>query len=143
MAKWALNHYGARSRAAATFLNHAIINENIQVRAALPSVDHNSTLFLKILGVYLMKMPDPCFSSFRIDQQVPVTLKHFQILARLGRAPVSDSFLMGFFVLTVFHAELLPLSLHRIRCCTLPRRGRLPFQKRSREGFDQREGSQK
>ncbi|KAH6912697.1 hypothetical protein BKA70DRAFT_1559177 [Coprinopsis sp. MPI-PUGE-AT-0042] len=70
VAKWALSEFGARSRVAASFLTHAIVNENAQV-----------------LTSYLMKMNEPNFSSFKIELQVPVTLKHFQILARLGRAP--------------------------------------------------------
>ncbi|TFK24971.1 hypothetical protein FA15DRAFT_669031 [Coprinopsis marcescibilis] len=70
VAKWALNQFGTRSKVAATFLTHAVINDNNQ-----------------ILGSYLMKMTDSNFSAYRIDLQVPITLKHFQILARLGKAP--------------------------------------------------------
>ncbi|EAU85991.2 hypothetical protein CC1G_03014 [Coprinopsis cinerea okayama7 len=70
VAKCILNQYGTRSKIVAIFLTHAIINDNTQV-----------------LFSYLMRTQDSSFSSFKIDLQVPVTLKHFQILARLGRAP--------------------------------------------------------
>ena len=44
---------------------------------------------VQVLASYLMRMNEPSFAFFDIKLQVPVTLKHFQILARLGRAPVS------------------------------------------------------
>ncbi|KAG2010178.1 hypothetical protein CC2G_013021 [Coprinopsis cinerea AmutBmut pab1-1] len=75
VAKCILNQYGTRSKIVAIFLTHAIINDNTQV-----------------LFSYLMRTQDSSFSSFKIDLQVPVTLKHFQILARLGRAPHKATF---------------------------------------------------
>ncbi|KAF9013286.1 hypothetical protein BDQ17DRAFT_1343128 [Cyathus striatus] len=68
--RWARNQFGSRSSVVAIFMTHAIINENYTIL-------HN----------YLASSNgSPC--SISINQNhVPVTFKHFQILARLGRTP--------------------------------------------------------
>ncbi|EKM49523.1 uncharacterized protein PHACADRAFT_265050 [Phanerochaete carnosa HHB-10118-sp] len=63
--KWIRMHYGLRSAVTAVFMIHAILNTNPMV--VQPYVSHDQ--------------PEP--SAHR----VPLTLKHFKLLARLGRAP--------------------------------------------------------
>ncbi|GJE98319.1 hypothetical protein PsYK624_145460 [Phanerochaete sordida] len=63
--KWIRMHYGLRSAATAVFMIHAVLNTNLMV--VQPYVAHDQ--------------PDP--SAHR----VPLTLKHFRLLAHLGRAP--------------------------------------------------------
>lgn len=65
VAKWIKAEFGPRSSVTAVFMTHAIINEN--------SV---------ILNDYLLVAGRA--------QRVPITLKHFQILARLQRAPCNQ-----------------------------------------------------
>ncbi|PBK74864.1 hypothetical protein ARMSODRAFT_950920 [Armillaria solidipes] len=65
VAKWIKAEFGPRSSVTAVFMTHAIINEN--------SV---------ILNDYLLVAGRA--------QRVPITLKHFQILARLRRAPCNQ-----------------------------------------------------
>ncbi|PCH40094.1 hypothetical protein WOLCODRAFT_136650 [Wolfiporia cocos MD-104 SS10] len=62
--RWIRNQYGRRSAVTAIFMLHAVINENTIVL--------QSSMY-----------PDPFDHSSRI----PITLKHFKLLARLGRAP--------------------------------------------------------
>ncbi|KAJ4482055.1 hypothetical protein J3R30DRAFT_2117499 [Lentinula aciculospora] len=61
VAKWIKNDFGPKHRLTAVFMTHAVLNDNSN-----------------ILRQYLH---DPV--TFR----VPITLKHFELLARLGRAP--------------------------------------------------------
>jgi len=61
--QWILSHFGRRHIVTATFMNHAIANENYG-----------------ILRHYVSDRPN-------VHSIVPITLRHFQILARLGRAP--------------------------------------------------------
>ncbi|TFK40782.1 hypothetical protein BDQ12DRAFT_770762 [Crucibulum laeve] len=67
--RWIKLNFGIKSSVTAVFLTHAIINENSGM-----------------LHYYFMR-GDGGFSELT-SSHVPVTLKHFQILARLGRAPV-------------------------------------------------------
>ncbi|KAI0947141.1 hypothetical protein AcV7_009642 [Taiwanofungus camphoratus] len=62
--RWARTQYGCRSAVAAVFMLHAVLNENTMV---LQSYPYN----------------EPYDTATR----VPITLKHFKMLARLGRAP--------------------------------------------------------
>ncbi|KAF8895518.1 hypothetical protein BD779DRAFT_1499942 [Infundibulicybe gibba] len=64
--RWAKNTFGARSSVMAVLMTHAVINDN-------STLLHNYLMFADIQGS----------SSGR----VPITLKHFRLLARLGRAP--------------------------------------------------------
>ncbi|KIP08106.1 hypothetical protein PHLGIDRAFT_127240 [Phlebiopsis gigantea 11061_1 CR5-6] len=59
--RWVRQHYGHRSAVTAIFMIHAVINVNPMIVQA-------------------------CTSPSGIDGRVPVTLKHFKILAHLGRA---------------------------------------------------------
>ncbi|KAH7913399.1 hypothetical protein BJ138DRAFT_1081602 [Hygrophoropsis aurantiaca] len=65
--KWMKEHYDPRSHMLAIFITHAIINNNVN-----------------ILHSYF----NPPGMSY-VGDHVPVTLKHFKLLAHLGRAPSS------------------------------------------------------
>lgn len=62
--QWVLETYGPRHPVTAIFMDHAVANSNY-----------------KVLELYLAQ------DSAR-NRHVPVTLKHFQILAKLGADPV-------------------------------------------------------
>ncbi|KAF9533110.1 hypothetical protein CPB83DRAFT_942409 [Crepidotus variabilis] len=72
VAKWAKTQYGPRSPVVATFMTHAVLNGNGS-----------------ILHYYLYVSDHPALINAGVPPgaPVPVTLKHFQLLARLGRAP--------------------------------------------------------
>ncbi|KAG0694532.1 hypothetical protein DFH29DRAFT_985243 [Suillus ampliporus] len=67
--RWVKERYPVRSAMAATFLTHAVIN-------------NNTTL---LHGFFTCSTPSTNYVS--TSQHVPVTLKHFRLLARLGKAP--------------------------------------------------------
>ncbi|CCM03531.1 uncharacterized protein FIBRA_05665 [Fibroporia radiculosa] len=62
--RWVRTHYGRRSAITAVFMLHAVLNENAIV-----------------LQPYLYNEP------YDTAARVPITLKHFKMLARLGRPP--------------------------------------------------------
>ncbi|KAI0648012.1 hypothetical protein C8Q79DRAFT_999501 [Trametes meyenii] len=62
---WIQNHYGHLSAAAALVRIHAVINQNYTVLPSQPFTQDSHSVLLR----------------------VPTTLKHFKILARLGRTP--------------------------------------------------------
>ncbi|KIM43202.1 hypothetical protein M413DRAFT_18303 [Hebeloma cylindrosporum] len=66
--KWIRSCYGSRSAVTAVFMTHAVINDNCSM-----------------LHSYLM-CSEPS-QLRRASGHVPVTLKHFEVLAHLGRAP--------------------------------------------------------
>ncbi|KAF8158160.1 hypothetical protein B0H34DRAFT_443560 [Crassisporium funariophilum] len=66
--RWAKGQFGAKSSVTAVFMTHAVINDNCGM-----------------LHHYLMYADGS--QSNPVAQHVPVTFKHFQILARLGRTP--------------------------------------------------------
>lgn len=67
--RWVKERYPVRSAMAATFLTHAVIN-------------NNTTL---LHGFFTCNTPSTNYVS--TSQHVPVTFKHFRLLARLGKAP--------------------------------------------------------
>ncbi|GLB38316.1 hypothetical protein LshimejAT787_0501810 [Lyophyllum shimeji] len=67
--RWIKNEFGPRNRVTAIFMTHAVINDNSNIL-------HN----------YLL-CSDNSFHFSGLSPHVPVTLKHFQMLARLGKAP--------------------------------------------------------
>ncbi|KAG5221335.1 terpene cyclase [Salix suchowensis] len=67
--RWVKTQFGTRSRITAVFLTHAIINDNA------PDINY-------FFGYVDAHVPRP------EARAVPLTFKHFQLLARLGRAPV-------------------------------------------------------
>ncbi|KAL0961156.1 hypothetical protein HGRIS_006128 [Hohenbuehelia grisea] len=68
VARWVKSQFGVRNRVTAIFLTHAVINEN-------------ATLLNNFFGYTDSHVPRAAANA------VPVTFKHFQLLARLGRAP--------------------------------------------------------
>ncbi|KAH9950579.1 hypothetical protein B0H21DRAFT_722324 [Amylocystis lapponica] len=62
--RWVRQHYGCRSAPTAVFMLHAVLNENTSVMQPY---------------VYTEPLDAP--------NRVPITLKHFRMLARLGRMP--------------------------------------------------------
>lgn len=66
---WIKDQFGARSPITAVFMIHAVLNESSQ-----------------ILNCYLDRSPEHNVKD--TAEHVPVTLKHFKLLARLGKAPV-------------------------------------------------------
>ncbi|KAF9463035.1 hypothetical protein BDZ94DRAFT_648521 [Collybia nuda] len=66
--RWIKSQFGTKSSVTAVFMTHAVINDNSSV-----------------LNNYLMYADGTQASP--VSSHVPVTFKHFQILARLGRAP--------------------------------------------------------
>jgi hypothetical protein len=81
--QWILSQFGRRHIVTATFMNHAIANENYGVRKKSCSQYQELTVHEtpQILRHYVSDRPN-------VHSIVPITLRHFQILARLGRAPV-------------------------------------------------------
>ncbi|KZT25395.1 hypothetical protein NEOLEDRAFT_1156310 [Neolentinus lepideus HHB14362 ss-1] len=65
--RWVRTYFGNRSPVTAIFVIHGVINDNVAVLQ--PDFGYGD--------------PDPFGSQYR----VPITLKHFKILQRLGRAP--------------------------------------------------------
>ena len=76
--RWILDTYGHRHPVTAIFMDHAIANNN-----------HS------ILKVYVGE-------DVPRHSRVPITLKHFQIMARLGIDPVSISYQYSGMLLTFF-----------------------------------------
>ncbi|KAK7689999.1 hypothetical protein QCA50_006641 [Cerrena zonata] len=70
MGKFIRNLYGVRSGVSAVFMLHAVANGNPMT----------------------VQSPVGFADSLSLDTRIPVTLKHFKILARLGRAPTSSLF---------------------------------------------------
>jgi hypothetical protein len=68
---WIKDQFGTRSAITAVFMIHAVLNESLQ-----------------ILNCYLDRSSEQ--GSKNTSQHVPVTLKHFKLLARLGKAPVCN-----------------------------------------------------
>ncbi|KAF9483532.1 hypothetical protein BDN70DRAFT_873849 [Pholiota conissans] len=69
--KWIKACFGPRSSVTAIFMTHAVINDNCS-----------------ILHHYLMANDDSTYQlNNNVSTHVPVTLKHFQLLAALGRTP--------------------------------------------------------
>lgn len=66
--KWVKTQFGVKSSISAIYMTHAVINDNCHLL-------HN----------YTMATDKTLFNT--LSQHVPITFKHFQILARLGRAP--------------------------------------------------------
>lgn len=66
---WIKDQFGTRSAITAVFMIHAVLNESSQ-----------------ILNYYLDRSPEHNVKD--TAGHVPVTLKHFKLLARLGKAPV-------------------------------------------------------
>jgi hypothetical protein len=88
VAKWVKTQYGPRSPLVAVFMTHAVINGNGGVS-------------FHIVNLFLMFLRLPQILHYYLDMglgvnanmaAVPVTLKHFQLLARLGRSPVCSQF---------------------------------------------------
>ncbi|KAI0304324.1 Squalene/phytoene synthase-domain-containing protein [Multifurca ochricompacta] len=74
--RWIRNQFGRRHPVTATFMNHAVVNEDHVVREKSLSQELTISLRFQVLQHYLL---GPLI--------VPVTLQHFKMLARLGRAP--------------------------------------------------------
>lgn len=68
---WIKDQFGIRSAITAVFMIHAVLNESSQ-----------------ILNHYLDRSPE--HGTKDTAEHVPVTLKHFKLLARLGKAPVCE-----------------------------------------------------
>ncbi|EGN92146.1 hypothetical protein SERLA73DRAFT_173118 [Serpula lacrymans var. lacrymans S7.3] len=68
--RWIKDRYHVRSRVMAIFMTHAVVNDNTGIL---------QTYLTHANGSYLSTTPQSC--------HVPVTLKHFKLLARLGKAP--------------------------------------------------------
>lgn len=68
---WIKDQFGTRSAITAVFMIHAVLNENSQ-----------------ILNYYFDRSSE--HGAKNTPEHVPVTLKHFKLLARLGKAPVCD-----------------------------------------------------
>ena len=68
---WIKDQFGAHSAITAAFMIHAVLNESIQ-----------------ILNHYLDRTSE--HGAKDTTEHVPVTLKHFKLLARLGKAPVCN-----------------------------------------------------
>ena len=68
---WIKDQFGTRSAITAAFMIHAVLNESLQ-----------------ILNHYLDRTSE--HGSKDTSEHVPITLKHFKLLARLGKAPVCD-----------------------------------------------------
>jgi len=68
---WIKDQFGTRSAITAVFMIHGVLNESSQ-----------------ILNHYLDRSPE--HGTKDTAEHVPVTLKHFKLLARLGKAPVRD-----------------------------------------------------
>lgn len=86
---WIKDQFGTRSAITAVFMIHAVLNESSQ-----------------ILSHYL----DRALENGAKDtaQHVPVTLKHFKLLARLGKAPVRNL------------QQRCPVSIKRLICGLFP-----------------------
>jgi len=69
---WIKDQFGPRSAITAVFMIHAVLNESSQ-----------------ILNHYLDRSTE--HGTKDTAEHVPVTLKHFKLLARLGKAPVCAS----------------------------------------------------
>ncbi|KAF8073689.1 hypothetical protein FPV67DRAFT_1576507 [Lyophyllum atratum] len=67
--RWIKNEFGPRNRVTAAFMTHAVINDNSNIL-------HNYLLY-----------SENTFHFSGLSPHVPVTFKHFQLLARLGKAP--------------------------------------------------------
>ena len=67
---WIKDQFGTRSAITAVFMTHAVLNES------------------SILNHYLGRSSE--HGSKDTAEHVPVTLKHFKLLARLGKAPVCN-----------------------------------------------------
>ncbi|OJA08806.1 hypothetical protein AZE42_01301 [Rhizopogon vesiculosus] len=67
--RWIKERYPARSAMAATFVTHAVINNNTTLLHSFFTCNAPSTNYVST------------------SQHVPVTLKHFRLLARLGKSP--------------------------------------------------------
>lgn len=65
---WIKDQFGTRSAITAVFMTHAVLNES------------------SILNHYLGRSSE--HGTKDTAEHVPVTLKHFKLLARLGKAPV-------------------------------------------------------
>lgn len=68
---WIKDQFGTRSAITAVFMTHAVLNES------------------SILNHYLGRSSE--HGTKDTAEHVPVTLKHFKLLARLGKAPVWNS----------------------------------------------------
>ena len=68
---WIKDQFGTRSAITAAFMIHAVLNESLQ-----------------ILNHYLDRSPE--HGTKDTAEHVPVTLKHFKLLAKLGKAPVCN-----------------------------------------------------
>jgi len=68
---WIKDQFGTRSAITAVFMIHGVLNESSQ-----------------ILNHYLDRSPE--HGTKDTAEHVPVTLKHFKLLARLGKAPVRN-----------------------------------------------------
>lgn len=75
------DQFGARSGVTAVFMTHAVLNDNTAVCATVTRERKNSP-HLQVLRYYLKDMLENNGVA-----HVPLTLRHFQLLAHLGRAP--------------------------------------------------------
>lgn len=82
--RWIKQQYGPRSAVAAVYMIHAVINENVAVREEIDAL-LTSAIDVCEQGVQASLYAD----QYSLANRVPLTLKHFKMLARLGRAPVS------------------------------------------------------
>jgi hypothetical protein len=82
VAKWVRAHYGVRSGVTAVFMLHSVLNGSPVVSVPVRGFQHNLS-FPQVMQPYLNYG-----ETWVQDNRVPITLKYFKLLARLGRAPV-------------------------------------------------------
>ena len=85
--KWVKTQFGVKSSITAIYMTHAVINDNCHVRWTRCFLHEiNLIAVVQLLHNYTMATDKTFFNPS--SHHVPITFKHFQILARLGRAPV-------------------------------------------------------
>lgn len=88
MGKFIRNLYGVRSGVSAVFMLHAVANGNPMVCCWNFSPSDIYWLFIYVTLTQTVQGHAGFAENLSLETRIPVTLKHFKILARLGRAPV-------------------------------------------------------